>query len=389
MSKEVLVVLRGDPSVDPRPYRFISVLAEVANVTIFSRPMLQSSEWANRVRHRSSRAPRSSILRNLLGLVGRLIDTGIVIRYGSLLHRAILRFEGFLPKPEKFSHIFVFEPEFLFLCDYRRTALLHFDAREYYPGQLVANSWKNKLASAHFERTISRYAKRAASSSTVGTGVRREYELRFGFSPHVLPSFPIRKALDEGTLPYKQTEPVRVVHHGIANSERRISRMVSAVELAGDGFTLDLYLTGSPMGIDPVLSAARGLSRITVKPPVAHADIGHMLRKYHVGLHFVPGGLTTNLRLGMPNKLFEYLEAGLPVVCSPSMVEMAEYIRTHEVGVVSEEDTVESLASSLTSLTSQRLGILRGRVLRLREQIDWNQIATPFLTGFLERRSAD
>ena len=74
-----------------------------------------------------------------------------------------------------------------------------------------------------------------------------------------------------------------------------------------------------------------------------YADIGLTLDK--------PNSL--NYALSLPNKVFDYMHTNTAVVAT-EIKEVAHVIRTHNIGVVLEEFTVENLASVLTNLISDR-----------------------------------
>lgn len=383
MAREVLVILRGDPSVDPRPYRFIDVLSKESRVTVFSHPLSQPAEWRDRVKIEVFRRQRVRFFRRVSDVLYRLIRSGLVGSFGGIFHRGLLRFEGFPLQRGHVRQIFVFDPEFLFLAKSWTGAQLHFDAREYYPGQLRMNSLENRLNTRQVEKVLTSFVRYARTVSTVGKGLQSLYKANFGIDATLLPSYPVLQPLDDETVPLAESGPLRLVHHGIANPERSISRMIEAVEQAGPRFYLDLYLTGQPIRIQALREICRRSERVRVLPPVAYREIGSMLRNYHLGIHFVPGEMTTNLRLGMPNKLFEFLEAGLPVLCSPSMIEMSEFIRARGVGLSAEHDTVPSLVELLKSLNPSSIRALREKVLDLREEIDWASTARPNLLRVL------
>lgn len=67
-----------------------------------------------------------------------------------------------------------------------------------------------------------------------------------------------------------------------------------------------------------------------------HADVGLTLDK--------PTNL--NYRFSLPNKVFDYIHAGTPIICT-DLVEVARIVRKHKVGSVINELTPESLADRI------------------------------------------
>jgi glycosyltransferase involved in cell wall biosynthesis len=60
----------------------------------------------------------------------------------------------------------------------------------------------------------------------------------------------------------------------------------------------------------------------------------------------------------MPNKLFEYAMAGLPVIVS-NVKEMSEFVKKHQMGIVVENNTVASFNEAFERLLSMDLAVLR------------------------------
>ena len=72
----------------------------------------------------------------------------------------------------------------------------------------------------------------------------------------------------------------------------------------------------------------------------------------------------------MPNKLFEFLAAGLPVVVS-NMLEMSKLVQENGIGVVVAENTVDSLNVAIDSIIANDTQDLRSRVIRTANGHSW------------------
>jgi glycosyltransferase involved in cell wall biosynthesis len=100
----------------------------------------------------------------------------------------------------------------------------------------------------------------------------------------------------------------------------------------------------------------------------ACADLGLTLDK--------PSNL--NYRYSLPNKLFDYLHAGIPVICS-DLPEVSRIVRTHEVGVVLNELKITELQKQIFDLQKnpEKLQRLKANCVNAAERECWeNELAT-------------
>lgn len=72
----------------------------------------------------------------------------------------------------------------------------------------------------------------------------------------------------------------------------------------------------------------------------------------------------------MPNKLFEYLMAGKPVLVSPTR-EQRDFVRRHGVGEVARDTGVAAIRDAVLSLLAQAPETLRAAIDRVRREFSW------------------
>jgi len=144
-------------------------------------------------------------------------------------------------------------------------------------------------------------------------------------------------------------ETIRIIHHGGAIRERKIEIMIEAIRVLGSRFQLDLMLM--PLNEEyfkELKDLADKAGNVNFIPPVNFKEIVPFISKYHVGLfHLCPSNF--NYRVALPNKLFEFIQARLCVVVSPSP-EMANIVNKFGVGLVAESFSEESLVSTIRRL---------------------------------------
>ena len=82
------------------------------------------------------------------------------------------------------------------------------------------------------------------------------------------------------------------------------------------------------------LIASEGVAdRVKIIPPVPYEELLDWTASADLGLNVLPPDYSLSIRGCLPNKFFEYLMAGLPVLSSP-LDAVTEVIRTYHVGQI-------------------------------------------------------
>jgi hypothetical protein len=102
--------------------------------------------------------------------------------------------------------------------------------------------------------------------------------------------------------------------------------------------------------------------RIFFRRPVPALDIVRAVADYDLGLCVIQPR-TFNTLMMLPNKLFEYIQAGLPVCIGPSPA-MIDLVRSRHVGVVTPGFSSEDIARTLDGLTNENLAAMRSAAQR-------------------------
>lgn len=225
---------------------------------------------------------------------------------------------------------------------------VHADLHEYAPRQKEDRlAWR--LFVAPYLRWLCRtYVARADSVTTVGHGLAREYEREFGVHAEVVTNAAPFQELSPTPTP----APLRLVHSGGAMPSRRLDLMIEAMRDDSIDATLDLYLVPSdPSYVEQLRSMTAELpaGRVRVHDAVPYPDLHEVLNRYDVGI-FVCPPTTFNLANALPNKVFDFVQARLALVVSPTP-EMQSLIEDHELGAVTPGFTAEDLSVTLRELT--------------------------------------
>jgi glycosyltransferase involved in cell wall biosynthesis len=144
--------------------------------------------------------------------------------------------------------------------------------------------------------------------------------------------------------------PPRVVYVGGLMPGRGLEQMIDSLALLPD---VRLYAIGpgAPRYRMDLLLRARAAGvekRVVLRAPVAPGEVQDVLVGAAAGLCLIQP-ICRSYELSLPNKLFEYAAAGVPVLASDAPV-IAQVVRAHGLGQVVATDRPSAIAGSLERL---------------------------------------
>lgn len=240
---------------------------------------------------------------------------------------------------------------------------LVYDAHELYTSQEPDPPRLHGAVALRLER---RLARRAHAVTTVGESIARELDrrLRLPRPAIVVLSSPERY---EGELPERAGGgPLRAVYQGAMGPGRALDDLLEAASAAGEDVELTVRVAGADLVRLRSDVAARGLSgRVHVVDPVAPDRLVPALLGFDVGL-VINRPVTANDEHVLPNKLFEYLMAGLAVAV-PRLPGMTPLVEGEGVGVTFEPARPDLLGAALAGLARDRdaLAAMQARARRV------------------------
>lgn len=116
------------------------------------------------------------------------------------------------------------------------------------------------------------------------------------------------------------------------------------------------------MDIDlEALIAQEGVAgRVILLPPVPYKDLLEWTASADIGLILYSRSQSLNVQMCLPNKLFEYLMAGLPVLAS-SLDAVADLLKTYDVGMVATSLEPEEIGRAINTLLTDSAALARMR----------------------------
>lgn len=254
----------------------------------------------------------------------------------------------------------------------RGRAKIVMDLREYYPRQVEDRlSWKYSTG-VLYHLLCACYLRHTDVLLTVSPGLVAEYTKVYGAECHLLPSYSPYHDLQ----PSQTGEaPIRCIHHGGAQPNRKLEVMIEAIRMLNGRATLDFMLTlGDAAYLRHLQDLARDVPWVRFFSPVLMPDIVKTIHKYHLGIFFLKP-TTFNLCHTWPNKLFEFIQARLGVIVSP-VPDMAGLVRERNIGAVTDGFAPEDLAKLLDSLSAEQIVCFKEQSHLAAKELCWEKNET-------------
>jgi glycosyltransferase involved in cell wall biosynthesis len=252
---------------------------------------------------------------------------------------------------------------------------LIYDAHEYFTGQygLPERRFKQRLWK-QMEKWI---LPRVRHMMTVSESIASLYRQEYGVNPVVIRNM---APSPEHIIPVNRSEiaahdeDLLVVYQGAGiNPGRGTDELIDSMSSL-DGVIL--IIIGSGDIIDDVRQSVceRGLKdRVKFFPRMPWEQMMSYTMCCDAGLS-LDTDTCLNQRFSLPNKLFDYIAAGIPVVVSP-LPEVSSVVKNYSCGIILNDVEPESIRAALTSLRDNRaiLTSLKEGVAMARKELTWEK----------------
>ncbi|MCU0377530.1 MAG: glycosyltransferase [Bacteroidales bacterium] len=252
---------------------------------------------------------------------------------------------------------------------------LIYDAHEYFTGQygLPERRFKQRLWK-QMEKWI---LPRVRHMMTVSESIASLYRQEYGVNPVVIRNM---APSPEHIIPVNRSEiaahdeDLLVVYQGAGiNPGRGTDELIDSMSSL-DGVIL--IIIGSGDIIDDVRQSVceRGLKdRVKFFPRMPWEQMMSYTMCCDAGLS-LDTDTCLNQRFSLPNKLFDYIAAGIPVVVSP-LPEVSSVVKNYSCGIILNDVEPESIRAALSSLRDNRaiLTSLKEGVAMARKELTWEK----------------
>ena len=143
-----------------------------------------------------------------------------------------------------------------------------------------------------------------------------------------------------------------IMHQGYMQPNRGLEALIAAMESL-DGYGLLMLGSGKHRPVLERLTTEKGLDRrVVFRDPVPHAELLAWTAGSWAGASLLVDSCL-NHTYSLPNKLFEYLSVGVPVIASNNP-EIAAFVSGHRCGELCDPTDAASVAEAIRALATWR-----------------------------------
>lgn len=226
-----------------------------------------------------------------------------------------------------------------------------------------------------------RFIHAADQVMTVSDGIARVL-----VEEYALPRLPVvvRNVPPYVAVPLRDPDPraIQVLFQGLLAPGRGIEDLLRSVPLWRPEFRLVLRGPASDAyraELQALVSSPGVQFRVTLEPPCPPHRMIELANLADIGVHPLDG-INRNNRLAMPNKLFEYMAAGL-ALCVSDLPEMASVVRHHDCGRLIPDGGEKHLAETINGFTPESIAHYKRQSLAAAKILCWERERQAFLAA--------
>ena len=228
-----------------------------------------------------------------------------------------------------------------------KNTVVVYDSHEYFTE--VPELKNRRLVRRIWERIESRMLPHIHFSSTVSSPIAEAYRKKYNIHMEVIRNLPFRKTTEaEPTFHLRKHSEKIILYQGALNMGRGLEMAIKAMQYTedirlviigqGDVETALKELTRS-LGLTQKVTFTGRISPEKLFDYTVQADLGISLEE----------DLGLNYRFALPNKVFDYIQAGVPVLVS-DLPEVKSLVLQYDVGIINNTKTPVELATLFTHI---------------------------------------
>jgi glycosyltransferase involved in cell wall biosynthesis len=241
---------------------------------------------------------------------------------------------------------------------------LIFDAHELPLPELHVSHWLrlNALLAYFLNGMVSHCDSVITVSPPIAQEIRSHYHLPEVALIRNIPAYQVVPKSDRLRQYLGLGPEVRIaLYQGNLQSDRALNRLIQAASFLEQDIVI--VMMGKVIGttqseLEYLINSEGVADRIKIIPPVSYTELLDWTASADIGLIVYSPDISLNVQMCLPNKLFEYLMAGLPVLAS-SLDAVAEILSTYDVGQIVPSLAAADIGTAINAILADHVALAR------------------------------
>ena len=165
---------------------------------------------------------------------------------------------------------------------------------------------------------------------------------------------------------------IKILYHGLIAPGRGLEDCIKAMSFLPINFVLTIQGSGNQLYLNSLIHLVRKTElegRVLFKDPVPFSEIVSKANQFDIGI-FITKDIGLQKKYVLPNKLFEYVMAGL-ALCVSDLPEIAKVVKKYDLGVLASNNNPKVIAKTLEELTPDKISYYKQQSLKTAKKLNW------------------
>ena len=260
-----------------------------------------------------------------------------------------------------------------YLCSKLKSAKLIYDSHELFceVPELIEHPQKRKIWKS-LEKLLFPYLKNIITvNQSIAEIYEKEYNKKLFVVRNIPLSRPIAKSLSKKELGLPENKKIIILQGAGINVQRGSEEVVEAMQYVKN---VVLLIVGSGDVIEDLKKMRTNLKleeQVIITGKVPYEQLANYTRIADLGLS-MDKDTNLNYRYSLPNKLFDYIHAGIPVLVSP-LVEISRIVFDYNIGAIIESHEPKHIARAISSAfnNEESYSLWKKNLVKAQNELNW------------------
>jgi glycosyltransferase involved in cell wall biosynthesis len=209
------------------------------------------------------------------------------------------------------------------------------------------------------------------NSITVSESIANHYKKKYNSQFKVIRNVPYKASVEQGEFPFNKGNKKIILYQGSVNVGRGLELMIGAMTLIENALFVIIGEGDITQQLQQKVEEMKLADKVIFLGRIAPEKLQMLTPLADVGIS-MEEDLGLNYRYALPNKLFDYIQAQIPVIVS-NLPEMRSVVEKYDVGFVLEERTPENLAQQITKILQEGKELWKDQLKKASEELNWQK----------------